>query len=72
MEHLEALSAVKDCRTNLISEQRMYNTLVTKITNGDYSMSDTSTTTKRRFSDSSMTNDDSSTATNTKRRFDDN
>ena len=71
IEYREALSGVKDCETNLVSEQRMHKTLTTKLENGDYSMSSTSTTTKRGFSDSSMTNDDSSTATNTKRRFDD-
>ena len=48
----------------------MYNILKTKLENGDYSISDTSTTTKHTFSDSSMTNNDNSTPTN-KRRSDD-
>ena len=64
------MSAVKDCETNLFSETRMYNILQTKLANGDYSMSGTSATTKRRFTDSSMANDTSSTPTNTKRTSD--
>ncbi|MCZ6914620.1 MAG: hypothetical protein O7C59_09285 [Rickettsia endosymbiont of Ixodes persulcatus] len=64
------MSAVKDTHTNLSSEIRMHNVLQTKLANGDYSMSGSSATTKRRFMDSSMANDDSSTPSNTKRTSD--
>lgn len=66
-DYFQAMSALKDSETNLSSEVRMYNILQTKLANGDYSMSAESATTKRRFSDYSMTNDGSSTPPNTKR-----
>jgi len=69
-EYIEAVSAVKDSETNLSSEIRMHNVLQKKLVNGDYSMSGTSTTTKRRLSDCSMANYGSSTPTNTKRTSD--
>lgn len=68
--YLEAKSAVDDSNTNLSSEARMHGILQTKLANGDYSMSGTSVTTKRGFSDSTMANDDSSTPTTTKRPSD--
>jgi len=68
--YAEAVAALKDCETNLSSEIRMHNILQKKLENGDYSMSGTSATTKRGFSDSSMAKDDSSTPTNTKRTSD--
>jgi hypothetical protein len=55
---------VNDCNTNLSSELRMHNILKTKLENEDYSMSGASATTKRSFTDSSMSNDDSGTRTN--------
>jgi len=58
-EYKNAEEAVKDCDTNLFSEMRMHRTLTTKLANGDYSMSVASATTKRGFTDSSMSNDDS-------------
>ena len=63
-EYLEALSALKDCNTNLSSEWRMHSILKTKLENEDYSMSSASATTKRSFTDSSMSNDDFSTRIN--------
>lgn len=68
-EHHNALHAFTDTRTNLTSELRMENILKTKLAKGDYSMSGTSGTNKRIFSDSSMANDNSST--NNKRTCDD-
>ena len=64
LEHNQALSALKDCNTNLSSELRMHNILKTKLANGDYSMSGASATTKRSFTDSSISKDDSSRPTN--------
>jgi len=61
---LEAHDAAKDCYTNLVSENRMYEILKKKLENGDYSTSGNSSITKRRFSDCSMANDDSSAPTN--------
>lgn len=59
-----ALSALHDSETNLSSELRMHGILKNKLAKGDYSMSGASATTKRSFTDSSMSNDDSSTPTN--------
>jgi hypothetical protein len=70
-EYLETLSAIKDTKTNLSSESRMQSILQKRLEDGYYSTSDTSATTKRRFSDCSMAKDDSSTPTNTKRTADD-
>lgn len=63
-EYQATLSVMNDCDTNLSSELRMHNILKTKLENEDYSMSGASATTKRSFTDSSMSNDDSSTRTN--------
>lgn len=62
-EYDQAVSVLKDCNTNLSSEMRMHKILETKLVNGDYSMSSTSATTKRNFTNSSMSNDDTSTPT---------
>lgn len=59
-KYIEAVSALKDSETNLSSEIRMHSILQKKLVNGDYSMSGTSSTTKRRLSDCSMANDHSS------------
>lgn len=63
-EYDQALSALKDCQTNLFSETRMHDILKRKLDNGDYSMSGASTTSKRNFTDSSMYNDDSNAHAN--------
>jgi len=55
-EHSGALSALDDCNTNLSSEMRMHSILKTKLANGDFSMSGASATTKRSFTDSSLSN----------------
>jgi len=49
-------SELKDSQTNLASEIKIQGILRTKLANGDYSMPDTSVTTKRKFDDSSMDN----------------
>lgn len=58
-----AKDALKDTENNLKNEHRMYNILQDKLAKGDYSMSNSSTVSKRTFGDS-MINEDSSTATN--------
>nr|YP_010371623.1 hypothetical protein M1U80_mgp33 [Exserohilum rostratum]UOU81277.1 hypothetical protein [Exserohilum rostratum] len=63
-EHYGAISALHDCNTNLSAEMRMLSLLKTKLANGDFSMSDSSATTKRSFIDSSMSNDNISTPAN--------
>lgn len=64
IEYQETVSVMNDCKTNLSSELRMHKILKTKLENEDYSISDASATTKRSFTASSMSNDDSSTRTN--------
>ena len=63
-EYNGAISALNDCNTNLSSEMRMHSILKTKLANGDYSMSGASSTTKRSFMDSSMSNDNFNTPAN--------
>jgi len=70
-EYFATISAIEDTQTNLSSEIRMQGILQKRLEDGYSSTSDTSATTKRRFSDSSMAKDDSSTPTNSKRTADD-
>ncbi len=66
-ESSDSVTKITDSMTNLSNEERMNSILETKLEKGDYSMSSTSTTTNRGFSNSSMANDYSSTPSNTKR-----